>query len=249
MLHKCPINTYSEGGINAICTTCPTDRPYTFLNKQDSEDSCTSKKYATEYNKGPYKAGGEYNWDHEDANDDVGGGRVYGEYNKGPYKAGGEYNWDQEDADEENVGAAPHWTLLKWLIKADMKRCTACGGLCEKTMMDKRTKMCHCVQDARCMVDCRNGGDCYYRGNRRLSTTKKTRTTLKSRKLGSVSYNCYFVQHRLCGHCGNSNSCRSKCNRKHESKLRNACGLRRLMHSVNNDGRGRRSLRRRLIRD
>jgi len=197
-----------------------------------------------EYNKGPYKAGGEYNWDQVGADDDVGGrGRVYGEYNKGPYKAGGEYNWDQEDADEENVGAAPHWTLLKWLIKADMKRCTACGGLCEKTMMDKRTKMCHCVQDARCLVDCRNGGDCYYRGHRRLSTTKKTRTTLKPRKLGSVSYNCYFVQQRLCGHCGDSNSCRSKCNRKHESKLRNACGLRRLMHSVNNDGRGRRSLR------
>ena len=131
-----------------------------------------------------------------------------------------------------------------------MKRCTACGGLCEKTMMDKRTKMCHCVQDARCMVDCRNGGDCYYRGgHRRLSTTKKTRTTLKPRKLGSVSYNCYFVQQRLCGHCGDSNSCRSKCNRKHESKLRNACGLRRLMHSVNNDGRGRRSLRRRYIKN
>merc|ERR1711998_394075 len=168
--------------------------------------------------------------------ENVGGGRVYGEYNKGPYKAGAEYNWDEA---EENVGAAPHWTLLKWLIKADMKRCTACGGLCEKTMMDKRTKMCHCVQDARCMVDCRNGGDCLYRGNRRLSTT------VKRRKLGRVSGNCYFTQQRLCGYCGGSNECRMKCNRKNEKKLRKACGYRRLMHSVKN-GRGR-SLRRRLI--
>ena len=52
-----------------------------------------------EYNKGPYKAGAEYNWD--EAEENVGGGRVYGEYNKGPYKAGAEYNWDEE---EENVG-------------------------------------------------------------------------------------------------------------------------------------------------
>ena len=178
----------------------------------------------------------KYNQDQSDEN--VGGGRVYGEYNKGPYKAGAEYNWDEA---EENVGAAPHWTVLKWLVKADMKRCTACGGLCEKTMMDKRTKMCHCVQDARCMVDCRNGGDCLYRGNRRLSTT------VKRRKLGRVSANCYFTQQRLCGYCGVSNECRMKCNKikKNKKKLRKACGYRRLMHSVKN-GRGR-SLRRRLL--
>eukprot|EP00942_MAST-04A_sp_MAST-4A-sp1_P010341 g10341.t1 len=42
---KCPPNTYSKGGINPTCTSCPEDRPYTFLNsKQDSENSCTSKK-------------------------------------------------------------------------------------------------------------------------------------------------------------------------------------------------------------
>ena len=223
-------------------------------NQDQSDENVGGGKVYGEYNKGPVKAGGEYTWD-EDANvggpgnyppipppfldeaeENVGGGRVYGEYNKGPYKAGAEYNWDEA---EENVGAAPHWTLLKWLIKADMKRCTACGGLCEKTMMDKRTKMCHCVQDARCMVDCRNGGDCLYRGNRRLSTA------VKRRKLGRVSANCYFTQQRLCGYCGGSNECRMKCNKKHEKKLRKACGYRRLMHSVKN-GRGR-SLRRRLI--
>ena len=43
---KCPINTYSEGGTNPTCTKCPKGRPYTFLNKQDSIDSCTSKKDA-----------------------------------------------------------------------------------------------------------------------------------------------------------------------------------------------------------
>ena len=43
-----------------------------------------------------------------------------------------------------------------------------------------------------------------------------------------------------------------ECFKSHENmnqKLRNACGLRRLMHSVNNDGRGRRSLRRRYIKN
>merc|ERR1711988_696757 len=139
----------------------------------EAEENVGGGRVYVEYNKGPYKAGAEYNWDEaeenvgdsywtnrwlnnmDEAEENVGGGRVYGEYNKGPYKAGAEYNWDEA---EENVGAAPHWTVLKWLVKADMKRCTACGGLCEKTMMDKRTKMCTCVQDARCMVDCRNGG-------------------------------------------------------------------------------------------
>merc|ERR1740138_1637719 len=213
--------------------------PPPFLD--EAEENVGGGRVYGEYNKGPYKAGAEYNWDEQvgqphgyttsewealdEAEENVGGGRVYGEYNKGPYKAGAEYNWDEA---EENVGAAPHWTVLKWLIKADMKRCTACGGLCEKTMMDKRNKMCHCVQDARCMVDCRNGGDCLYRGNRRLSTA------VKRRKLGRVSANCYFTQQRLCGYCGGSNECRMKCNKKHEKKLRKACGYRRLMHSVKN---------------
>ena len=68
-----------------------------------------------EYNKGPVKAGGEYNWDElhsemccqsmspacvacrqrQQRNENIGGGRVYGEYNKGPYTAGAEYNWDE----------------------------------------------------------------------------------------------------------------------------------------------------------
>merc|ERR1712147_289938 len=62
-----------------------------------------------EYNKGPYKAGAEYNWDEQvgisnhhydnrwkkgyqwdEKEANVGGGRVCGEYNKGPYKAGAE---------------------------------------------------------------------------------------------------------------------------------------------------------------
>ena len=29
---KCPINTYSEGGINPTCTPCPKDTPYTATN-------------------------------------------------------------------------------------------------------------------------------------------------------------------------------------------------------------------------
>ncbi len=43
---KCPPNTHSKAGKNTKCTPCPEDRPYTFLNKQDSENSCTSKKDA-----------------------------------------------------------------------------------------------------------------------------------------------------------------------------------------------------------
>eukprot|EP00942_MAST-04A_sp_MAST-4A-sp1_P011612 g11612.t1 len=40
---KCPKNTYSEGGINPTCTSCPNDRPFTkLLSKQDSIDACTS---------------------------------------------------------------------------------------------------------------------------------------------------------------------------------------------------------------
>ena len=41
---NCPINTYSEGGINPTCTPCPKERAYTKQNhKQDSIDSCTDE--------------------------------------------------------------------------------------------------------------------------------------------------------------------------------------------------------------
>merc|ERR1719158_103189 len=92
-----------------------------------------------EYEKGPYKAGAEYNWD-ENANDEnvgfskyfppmndggrpkilngagwdeeeanVGGGRVYGEYNEGPYKAGAEYNWDEQVGISDPRPWSNHW--------------------------------------------------------------------------------------------------------------------------------------------
>ena len=81
----------------------------------EAEENVGGGRVYGEYNKGPYKAGAEYNWDEQVGISDprpwsnhwdekeanVGGGRVYGEYNKGPYKAGAEYNWDEE---EENVG-------------------------------------------------------------------------------------------------------------------------------------------------
>jgi len=43
---KCPINTYSNGGLNPTCTPCPKERPNTFLNRRDSIDSCTKVKDA-----------------------------------------------------------------------------------------------------------------------------------------------------------------------------------------------------------
>ena len=42
---KCPRNTYSKGGTNPACTKCPSDRPYTAINSdQTSIDSCTKFK-------------------------------------------------------------------------------------------------------------------------------------------------------------------------------------------------------------
>ena len=80
----------------------------------EAEENVGGGRVYGEYNKGPYKAGAEYNWDEaeenvgdsywtnrwlnnmDEAEENVGGGRVYGEYNKGPYKAGAEYNWDEQ---------------------------------------------------------------------------------------------------------------------------------------------------------
>ena len=96
--------------------------------RQQRNENVGGGKVYGEYNKGPVKAGGEYNWDEQVGISDprpwksnkgyhwdekeanVGGGRVYGEYNEGPYKAGAEYNWDEEEA---NVGKGGcHRTLL-----------------------------------------------------------------------------------------------------------------------------------------
>eukprot|EP00942_MAST-04A_sp_MAST-4A-sp1_P002584 g2584.t1 len=44
---KCPINTYSEGGTNPICTPCPKDTPYTATNLNNiftSINSCAADK-------------------------------------------------------------------------------------------------------------------------------------------------------------------------------------------------------------
>jgi hypothetical protein len=43
---KCPINTYSEGGINPTCIPCPKDRPYTAEGATifDSADVCAKEK-------------------------------------------------------------------------------------------------------------------------------------------------------------------------------------------------------------
>ena len=88
----------------------------------EAEENVGGGRVYGEYNKGPYKAGAEYNWDEaeenvgdsywtnrwlnnmDEAEENVGGGRVYGEYNKGPYKAGAEYNWDEEEGDERVGG-------------------------------------------------------------------------------------------------------------------------------------------------
>jgi hypothetical protein len=40
---KCPKDTYSEGGINSKCTKCPTDRPYTALNRARISDGACIK--------------------------------------------------------------------------------------------------------------------------------------------------------------------------------------------------------------
>ena len=53
-----------------------------------------------EYNKGPVKVGGEWNFDETEEN--VGGFSVYGEYEKGPVKVGGEWDFDEEE--DESVG-------------------------------------------------------------------------------------------------------------------------------------------------
>eukprot|EP00942_MAST-04A_sp_MAST-4A-sp1_P010806 g10806.t1 len=43
---KCPINSYSEGGINPTCTPCPKDTPYTATNivPYHSINSCAAEK-------------------------------------------------------------------------------------------------------------------------------------------------------------------------------------------------------------
>ncbi len=95
-------------------------------SRDEAEENVGGGRVYGEYNKGPYKAGAEYNWDEDtnvggprnyppipppfldEAEENVGGGRVYGEYNKGPYKAGAEYNWD------EQVGQPHGYTPGEW---------------------------------------------------------------------------------------------------------------------------------------
>ena len=73
-------------------------RSSNLVNRLDTEEVGGGKIYG-EYNKGPVKVGGE--WDFDEAEQNVGGGKIYGEYNKGPVKVGGE--WDFDEA-EQNVG-------------------------------------------------------------------------------------------------------------------------------------------------
>jgi hypothetical protein len=245
--------------------------PYNF--NQDANDDVGGGRVYGEYNKGPYKAGGEYNWD--EAEESVGFGRMRmccqammpeclkcQERNRRIIKAGAEYNWDEDanvggprnyppipppflDDAEENVGFVfRREPCSAKCYLAQQKFCRYCGGTfpfqdhskecrtkCWKRHEDELRKACgfrplmHSVDEAEENV----GGERVY-----------------GRKLGRVSANCYFTQQNLCGYCGGSNECRMKCNKKHENKLRKACGFRRLIHSVEN-GRGR-SLRRRLIR-
>ena len=56
---KCPINTYSEGGINPTCTSCPNDRPVTknFKTGQTSIDSCVPLKCEPGEYEGVYGSG------------------------------------------------------------------------------------------------------------------------------------------------------------------------------------------------
>ena len=63
--------------------------------------------------------------------------------------------------------------------------------------------------------------------NRRLDAVESDEID-EGRALGKVNYGCYFAQDKYCGHCGGSNDCRMKCNQRHESELRKACGFRRL---------------------
>jgi hypothetical protein len=59
---------------------------------------------------------------------------------------------------------APAWyKVLKFLVKEDLKRCTACGGLCEEQFRHKYNKMCYCVPNEQCMARCRAGGACHVR--------------------------------------------------------------------------------------
>ena len=74
-------------------------RSSNLVNRMDEEIG--GGKVYGEYNKGPAKVGGEWNFDEAEQN--VGGGKIYGEYNKGPVKVGGEWDFDEEgdSADEK----------------------------------------------------------------------------------------------------------------------------------------------------
>ena len=61
----------------------------------EADQNVGGGKIYGEYNKGPVKVGGE--WEFDEAEQNVGGGKIYGEYNKGPVKVGGEWEFDEED--------------------------------------------------------------------------------------------------------------------------------------------------------
>ena len=74
-------------------------RSSNLVNREMDTEEVGGGRIYGEYNKGPVKVGGE--WDFDEAEQNVGGGKIYGEYNKGPVKVGGE--WDFDEA-EQNVG-------------------------------------------------------------------------------------------------------------------------------------------------
>ena len=95
---KCPRSSSCQSCINYGggygCRTKCSSSSY-----DEAEEVGGGRVYG-EYNNGPVKVGGEWNFDEDEQN--VGGFSAYGEYNKGPVKVGGEWNFDEED---ESVGS------------------------------------------------------------------------------------------------------------------------------------------------
>ena len=117
----------------------------------EAEQNVGGGKIYGEYNKGPVKVGGE--WDFDESEQNVGGGKIYGEYNKGPVKVGGEWNFDEED---QSVGQPNFRRLMSQGLPppGTFKRCGQMIAFVQSKMPVGASPQCSATLLGGCCKEC-----------------------------------------------------------------------------------------------
>ena len=177
-------------------------RSSNLVNRMDEEIG--GGKVYGEYNKGPVKVGGEWNFDEDQEN--VGGGKIYGEYNKGPVKVGGEWNFDEA---QENVGGEWNFDIggparctngqfKQWLVYLTGQA----GAACTRPFFNACCSGCRPSKDmTKCYADCWNNKkanlnipDICYEGRDPTDRSGKTPTFQGGRMMSRMRWNQQLAQ-------------------------------------------------------